>query len=78
MFLTALTIVELFASHVPQRMQIMSAGDGRDGHFQAIFPMFSTMFLHRVGARSVDRGPQTISEALVAAFRIEDLQRAAL
>ena len=75
MFLTALTIVELFASHVPQRMQIMSAGDGWDGHFQAIFLMFSMIFLHRVGAPSVDLGPQIISEALVAAFRTEDLQR---
>ena len=32
-----MTILELFASLVPRRMQILSPGDGLEGHFQAIF-----------------------------------------
>ena len=41
-FLAAMAIVELFASHVPRRMQILSSGDGLEGHFQAILLNFST------------------------------------
>ena len=35
--LDALTTLELFASLVPRRMQILSSGDGLEGHFQLIF-----------------------------------------
>ena len=42
--LAAVAIVELFASHVPQRMQILSFGDGLEGHFQTVFLNFSTKF----------------------------------
>ena len=45
-FMAAVTIVELFASHVPQCMQIMSSGDGLEGHFQTVFLKFSTNFQH--------------------------------
>ena len=38
---------------------------------------FSTFVLHKLGVPSVDLGLQAISEALIAAFRTEDLQRAA-
>ena len=79
--MAAVTIAELFASHVPRRMQIMSSGDGLEGNFQSVFPNFPTnfqhFFLHKLGVPSVDLGPQAISEALIAAFRTEDLQRAA-
>ena len=37
-----MTIVELFASHVPRRMQILGTGDGLEGHFQAVFLNCST------------------------------------
>ena len=33
-FLVPMTIVEMFASHVPRRMQILSSGDGLEGHFK--------------------------------------------
>ena len=36
-FLVAVTIVEMFASHVPQHMQILSSGDGLEHHFQTVF-----------------------------------------
>ena len=39
-FLAPVTIVELFASHVPRRMQILSSGDGLEGHFQSVFANF--------------------------------------
>ena len=42
--LAPVAIVELFASHVPRRMQILSSGDGLEGHFQAVFQKFSTNF----------------------------------
>ena len=32
-----MTILELFARLVPRRMQILSPGDGLEGHFRAIF-----------------------------------------
>ena len=80
-FLATVTIVESFASHVPRRMQIMSSADGLQGHFQPVFLNFPTNFQHfflpKLGVPSVDLGPQAISEALIAAFRTEDLQRAA-
>ena len=44
--MAAVTIAELFASHVPRRMQIMSSGDNLEGHFQAVFPHFPTNFQH--------------------------------
>ena len=37
-------IVEMLASHVPRRMQILSIGDGLEGHFQTVFLNFSTNF----------------------------------
>ena len=43
-FLAAMAIVELFASHVPRRMLILSAGDGLEGSFQTVFLNFSTNF----------------------------------
>ena len=35
--LVPVTIVEMFASHVPRRMQILRSGDGLEGHFRTIF-----------------------------------------
>ena len=43
-FLVPVTIVELFASHVPRRLQILSSGDGLESHFQAVFLNLSTSF----------------------------------
>ena len=43
-FLVPVAIVEMFASHVPRRMQILSIGDGLEGHFQSVFLNFSTNF----------------------------------
>ena len=75
--MAVVTIVELFASHVSRRMQIMSSGDCLEGHSQAIFLICETIFLHKLEVPSVDLGLQTISEALLAAFRTEDLRRSA-
>ena len=36
-----MAIVELFASHVPQRLQILSSGDGLEGSFSKRFCKFS-------------------------------------
>ena len=41
-----MAILELFASHVPRRMQILSSGDGLEGHFQIVFLCFETNFQH--------------------------------
>ena len=73
-----MAIVELFASHVPRRMQILSSGDGLEGHFQSVFKFldkFLTFFLHKLGVPSVDLAPQTISEALPAAKRANYFRR---
>ena len=73
-------MVEMLPSHVPRRMQLLSIGDGLEGHFQKFsdfFNKFLTFFLHKLGVPSVDLGFQAISEAIIAAFRTEDLQRAA-
>ena len=43
-FLAAVAFVEMFASHVPKRMQIMGSGDGLEGRFQTVFLAFSTNF----------------------------------
>ena len=32
-FLAPMTIVEIFAKHVPRRMQLLSSGDGLEGRF---------------------------------------------
>ena len=42
MFLAALTTLELFAILAPWRMQVLSSGDGLEGHFQAVFQNFLT------------------------------------
>ena len=44
LFWAPVTIVELFASHVPRRMQILSSGDGLEGHFQTVFLYCLTIF----------------------------------
>ena len=44
MFLVPVTIVEMFVSHVPRRMQILSSGDGVESHFRNVFLNFSTKF----------------------------------
>ena len=43
-FLVPVAIVEMFTSHVPRRMQILSIGDGLEGHFQTVFQNFLTNF----------------------------------
>ena len=77
--LAPVTIVELFASHVPRRMQILSSGDGLEDHFQTVCLNFSTfvsrIFLHKLGVPTVDLGLQTISEALLAGKRANHFGR---
>ena len=34
------SIVAMLPSHVPSRMQILSTGDGLEGHFQTVFLSF--------------------------------------
>ena len=43
-FLASVGIVEMFVSHVPRRIQLLSAGDGLEGQFQTVFLNFSTNF----------------------------------
>ena len=43
-FLAPMCIVELFASHVPRRMQIPSFGDDVEGHCQTNFLKFFKKF----------------------------------
>ena len=40
--LVPVAIVEMFASLVPRCMQILSSGDGLEGHFQAVSQNFLT------------------------------------
>ena len=41
-FLAPVTIVEMFASHVPRRIQILGTGGGLGGYYQNVFLSFST------------------------------------
>ena len=41
-FLAPVGIVEMFVSHVPRRIQLLSSGDGLEGQFQTVFLNFST------------------------------------
>ena len=77
--MAALTTLELFASLVPQRMQILRSADGPEGHFQA---SFSNLWVCKnaklrvyVGNPIHDLTLWTISEALVTAKRTNDVWR---
>ena len=52
-----------------------SLDDGLEGHFQAIFQIFSTIFFHKFGAPAVDLGLQAISEAFLAGKRTNYFRR---
>ena len=64
-----MTILELFARLVPWRMQILSPGDGLEGHFRAIFRVVIFEVHNFCRGPPSDLAPKTFSEALVKARR---------
>ena len=69
------SIGEAFAMPMAKCITSFSLGDGLEGHFQAIFQIFSTIFFHKLGAPSVDLGLQAISEAFLAGKRTNYFRR---
>ena len=48
------SIGETFAMLMAKCITSFSLGDGLEGHFQAIFQIFSTIIVHELGSASVD------------------------
>ena len=63
------SIGETFAMLMATCIPSFSLGDGLEGHFQATFQIFSTIFFRKFGAPAVDLGLQAISEAFLAGKR---------
>ena len=69
------SIRETFAMLMAKCITSFSLGDGLEGHFQATFQIFSTIFFRKFGVASVDLGLQAVSEAFLAGERTNYFRR---